>query len=137
MSHGKFIRVQKDGDDKPIEVKVEYIAHDCDLAILKVEDPEYFAKRMLLSLGSFRTERQVSRSVIPRWRANFCDRGVYLGSVSEDMCTGVRLHLLVQVDSAINSGNSGGPVMQGDKVIELPSKPIPALKILDTSFQTP
>ena len=43
VANGKYITVQKDGDEKPVIAKVKFVAHDSDLAILEVKDESYFS----------------------------------------------------------------------------------------------
>lgn len=120
VAHGKFITVQKDGDDEPVAARVAYIAHDSDLALLKIERKNYFSGVRPLRLGG-----------LPVLKKPVLTIGYPLGgeqlSITEGIVSrlsfrryahsGYRNHLLIQVDSAINSGNSGGPVFQGDRVV--------------------
>src|SRR6476619_6331875 len=39
VSNAKFLTVEKENDPKKYIATVEHIAHDCDLALLKVSDP--------------------------------------------------------------------------------------------------
>ena len=38
VSHGKYIAVKRDGQSQPELAYVEHIAHDNDIAILRVKD---------------------------------------------------------------------------------------------------
>ncbi len=120
VADGKFITVQRDGDDKPMTARVRFIAHDCDLALLEVSDPNYFRGMTPLQFADF-----------PEVRASVNTIGYPTGgeqlSVTQGVVsrvsyrryvhTGADSHLLVQVDAAINPGNSGGPVIQKEKVV--------------------
>ncbi len=121
VSHGKYIGVQKDGDDKPMSARVEFIAHDCDLAILQVDEPdEYFRNSVPLKFGQLpHLRNHVATIGYPRGgeQISITEGVVSRVSFRRYAHTGYDYHLLVQVDSAINPGNSGGPVMLDDKVV--------------------
>jgi S1-C subfamily serine protease len=42
VSNAIFIEVLKEGDSQKYIAKKEFVAHDCDLAILKIDDPKFF-----------------------------------------------------------------------------------------------
>jgi S1-C subfamily serine protease len=119
-SNARYITLQRDGDAKAVPARVEFIAHDADLAILTVEDKTYFQDVRALEFGG-----------LPKLRSPVSAIGYPLGgeqlSVTEGIVSrlgyrtyvhsGVKNHLLIQVDSAINPGNSGGPVVQRGQVI--------------------
>ena len=42
VSNARLLTVEKEGDPKKYVATVEHIAHDCDLAILKVEDKDFW-----------------------------------------------------------------------------------------------
>lgn len=120
VSNSRLILVKKISSPNPFIAQVVAIAHDSDLAILKVDDPSFYENMEPLKLGKLpklqtavrtygypiggttisRTEGIVSR----------VEFGTYLHS-------GVDAHLIIQTDSAINPGNSGGPVIQDHEVV--------------------
>lgn len=120
VSNARFITVQKDGDSRQYSAYVEFIAHDSDLAILNVEDKEFFTGLHPLSLGG-----------VPRLRSPVSTVGYPAGGEQIAVTKGIisridyslyvhtdyHYHLLIQVDSAINPGASGGPVLQNGKVV--------------------
>lgn len=114
------IRVRRPNQTKDYEARVSAIAHDCDLAMLQVEDVSFFRDAPALELGELPA---LSTPVVV---AGFPIGGnrvsITRGVVSRlDMDTyshsGVDAHLTIQVDAAINPGNSGGPAFQHGKVI--------------------
>lgn len=120
VSNARFIAIEKEGDSRRYEAHVKYIGHDCDLAMLEVLDGAFFKGTSTLRLGAVPAldstvivfgypiggERlSVTRGVVSR-----IDYRVYAHS-------GVDSHLVIQIDAAINSGNSGGPVIQNGAVI--------------------
>ena len=97
-----------------------YIAHDADLAVLEVEDPEFFAGIEPLRLGGLPEVRSIVTTVgYPAGGDQISfTRGVVSRIESQPYAhIGNRTFLAVQTDAAINPGSSGGPVMQDDLVV--------------------
>jgi S1-C subfamily serine protease len=121
VSNANRLIVKTVNDAKPLTAKIDFIAHDCDLAILSLEDPSALEHVPPLTIASnlplldsevvavgypVGGERiSVTRGVVSR-----IDFRNYSHS-------GVDQHLAIQVDAAINPGNSGGPVMQDGQVV--------------------
>ncbi|HKK19033.1 MAG TPA: trypsin-like peptidase domain-containing protein, partial [Opitutales bacterium] len=51
VSWSKQLIVYRFQDPQPYRATVEYIGHDCDLAVLKVEDPGFFEGIPALEIG--------------------------------------------------------------------------------------
>lgn len=120
VSNAKFIEAQRYNQTEWYELKVLYIAHDCDLAILEVPDESFYNNSIQLELGGLPelaspvdiigypiggSKISVSRGIVSR-----IEQSSYAH-------TGIDSHLVVQVDAAINPGNSGGPALQNGKVV--------------------
>jgi len=120
VSNARFLTVSKEGDPRPYPAKVLYVAHDCDLAVLTVEEPGFFKGTAALEFGGIpEIESTVSVYGYPIGGSRL---SVTQGIVSRiDFQTyshsGMDSHLTIQIDAAINPGNSGGPVLQGGKVV--------------------
>jgi S1-C subfamily serine protease len=120
VSNSRFLTVEKENDPKKYIATVEHIAHDCDLAILKVQDPAFFKGTKPLALGGIpELESTVAvfgypiggeRLSVTQGVVSRIDFRTYTHSVIDS-------HLTIQIDAAINPGNSGGPVLQGGKVV--------------------
>ena len=120
VSNARFLTVSKEGDPKPYTARVLHIAHDCDLALLKVENAEFFNGTSPLEFGGLpEIESLVSvygypiggkRLSVTRGIVSRIDFQTYSHSAMDS-------HLTIQIDAAINPGNSGGPVMQDGKVV--------------------
>jgi len=120
VSNAKFIVVEKEDDPQDYPAIVEFIGHDCDLAVLQVLDKGFFRNTIPLSPGGIPAiESPVSvygypiggdRLSVTRGIISRVDFQTYTHS-------GIDSHLAVQIDAAINPGNSGGPVMQDGKVV--------------------
>jgi len=112
--------VRRYHDPKPYFAKVEFVAHDIDLAVIKVEDPDFYKGMKPLDFGP-----------LPKVRSTVVTYGFPAGGQQISYTRGVvsrievqgyvhignRAFLAVQTDAAINPGNSGGPVIQDDKVV--------------------
>lgn len=120
VSNARRLLITIYGSAKKYPAKVDFIAHDCDLAILSVEDFSDFKKFPALELGDVpKLESQVrvigypiggERLSVTRGVVSRIDFQPYSHSRADS-------HLVVQIDAAINPGNSGGPVVQDDKVV--------------------
>lgn len=104
--------MQRRGDDRKFLAKVLAMGAECDIALLTVEDPEFWNGVAPLSLGPLPT-LQDSVYVVG-YPIGGDTISVTSGVVSRIEVTayahGATELLGVQIDAAINSGNSGGPV---------------------------
>lgn len=119
VSDHTFIQVRKVSDPQKYTARVLAIGYDCDLALLTVDDPEFFKGITPLELGDL---PKIQDSVVVIGYPEGGDKlSVTEGVVSRIEITPYvqsnRQLLTVQIDAAINSGNSGGPVVQRGKLI--------------------
>ncbi len=139
VSNQIFIQVLKDGDAKKYTAKTVAVAHDCDLAILKVEDPDFFKGTKPVTFGK-----------LPALRDKVSVYGYPVGgeelSITEGVVSRIELipyaHSLrsllgVQTDAAINAGNSGGPVFKSRKLVGIAFQGYNAAVAQSTSFFIP
>ncbi len=114
-----FIQVKKDSDPKKYTAKVVAIGHDCDLALLQVDDPDFFDGVTPLAFGDL-PKQQDSVLVIgyPQGGGKISITEGVVSRVEVTAYVQSSRHLLtVQIDAAINPGNSGGPVIQDEKIV--------------------
>jgi len=120
VSDARQIIIRRNGDNTPYFARVDHIAHDADLAMLRVDDAAFARDVTPLRLGDLPSLRtrvrtygfpsggdKISRTEGVVSRVEFVS---YLHS-------GADAHLAIQTDSAINPGNSGGPVIQDNRVV--------------------
>jgi S1-C subfamily serine protease len=113
-----FIQVKRAGDAQKYNATVVMVAHECDLALLTVDNPSFFSGVKPLTLGT-----------LPRMRDKVAVYGFPIGgdelSITEGVVSRVEhtgySHsgsqlLACQIDAAINPGNSGGPVIKNGKI---------------------
>jgi S1-C subfamily serine protease len=120
VSNARRVLITVHGSPVKYPAKVEHIAHDCDLALLSVENFKDFESFPTFAFGdvpSLESEVRVigypiggDRISVTRGVVSRIDFQTYSHTRADS-------HLAIQIDAAINPGNSGGPVIQGDKVI--------------------
>ena len=117
--NSKFLQIRKEGDSKKYKAKVEYISEEYDLALIELEDRTFFKGTQPLKMGS-----------LPAIKERVAVYGYPLGGDKLSTTQGIvsRMEhsyytltdtkfLIGQTDAAINSGNSGGPVISKGKVV--------------------
>ena len=120
VSNARRILITQRGSAIKHTARVLHVAHDCDLALLAVEDFTPFEGLTHLRFGPVPAlESQVrvigypvggDRISVTRGVVSRIDFRPYSHSRVDS-------HLVVQIDAAINPGNSGGPVLQDGKVV--------------------
>eukprot|EP00112_Aurelia_sp_Birch-Aquarium-sp1_P012613 Seg2652.1 transcript_id=Seg2652.1/GoldUCD/mRNA.D3Y31 product="Protease Do-like 10 mitochondrial" protein_id=Seg2652.1/GoldUCD/D3Y31 len=119
IKYHKSIRVRKHGDAKKYQADVLYVAHECDIAMVGVEDDKFWEDLNHLEFGDIpRLEQDVVVVGFPTGGDNISvTRGVVSRvDIRRYSHSGQDL-LAIQIDAAINAGNSGGPALQDGKVV--------------------
>ena len=120
VSNSRYLTVEREGDPNKYPATVQFVAHDCDLALITVSAPDFFKNMVPLKFGG-----------IPALESTVSAYGYPIGGERMSVTTGivsrvdfqlythssVDQHLAVQISAQINPGNSGGPVMQNGKVV--------------------
>ena len=131
IAWAKQILVRRYQDPRPYQARVAFVGHDCDLAVLEVEDPAFFDGLEPLEFGELPAVRStvVSYGYPAGGEQISYTRGVVSRiEVQNYSHPGHRSLLAVQTDAAINPGNSGGPVIQDDKVVGVAFQGMPGLE---------
>jgi S1-C subfamily serine protease len=119
VSNSMFIQVRRAGVANKYHATVKAIDYESDLAILSVEKKEFFKGIEPLAFGNLAKVRD--RVAV----YGFPDGGDKL-SITEGVVSRIdhveyaysgALLLTCQIDAPINSGNSGGPVIYGNKIV--------------------
>ena len=118
-----FVQVRRHGSSVKHRARVHAIGHECDLAVLVVDDPGFWASPAAnpLPLGPVpNLQAHVAVIGFPQGGDNL---SITSGVVSRVELTnyahGAARLLAVQLDAAINPGNSGGPAVQDGAVVGL------------------
>jgi S1-C subfamily serine protease len=113
------IEVKRADGSKRFAGKVIFMSHDADLALVEVEDPRFFEGAPGVPIGDMPTLQQ-----------DVVVYGFPIGGLTLSITSGIvsraeldtytqsgRKLLSVQIDAAVNEGNSGGPVVSAGKVV--------------------
>lgn len=119
VSDAIFVQVRRSGDEKKYDATVEFVAHDTDLALLKVKDRAFFAGIKPVPVGELAHQRD--KVTIYGFPIGGDELSINEGTVSRVEVvsyaqSGLRL-LALQTDGAINPGNSGGPMIRDGKIV--------------------
>lgn len=120
VSDNRRLLVTRRGSSRKHVARVRHIAHDCDLALIELQDFEPFERLPYLDIGGMPTlESRVSAIGYPVGgeRLSVTQGVVSRIDFSNYSHSRADSHLVIQIDAAINPGNSGGPVVQDGKVV--------------------
>ena len=120
VNGAKFVEVQKENDSKKYEATIKYISNQADLALIEIEDKSFFSNTKALEITE---DVKIKDSVTAI--------GYPIGGNTISTTNGIvsRIeyksyswnpwanYLTIQIDAAINSGNSGGAVINKDNKI--------------------
>jgi len=114
-----FLEVQRHGETKRYEAEVVFISHESDLALIRPKDADIFKDVKPLELGKLpETQQDVEVYGFPIGGTTLSvTRGVVSRIEKQNYAHTSENLIAVQVDAAINFGNSGGPVISEDKVV--------------------
>ena len=119
VANAFYITVRLATKSQRYRAAVQVIDHHCDLALLRVDDPEFIRDAKVANIGSMvqlldsvqvvgfpmgGEELSITMGIVSRIEINTYEQA------------GVAL-LTAQVDAAINQGNSGGPVFSNNEVV--------------------
>lgn len=115
VNKASVVRVKNRKSERKYIAKILEIGHECDLALLAVEDDDFWHDLPALNFGRLpKLQEKVFVVGYPTGGENIC---ISAGVVSRiqmqayEQAKGLGYLLSVQVDAAINSGNSGGPAL--------------------------
>ena len=119
VANQAFIEVQRYGQRKRYIAKVYAVSHQADLALLKVEEEAFFKGVTPLTFGTLPEVEQ--KIVVYGYPMGGSTLSATIGVVSR-VEHHVYAHsgesfLAVQVDAAVNPGNSGGPALSEGKIV--------------------
>ena len=121
VSYASLVQVQANGSGDKVNARVVAIAPGIDLAVLQLDDDIFFTRHPPLARASS----------LPDVKDGVLAYGFPTGGTSMSITKGIvsRIEyaaynfpvsgLRIQIDAAINAGNSGGPAVAGDKMIGL------------------
>ncbi len=118
VANQRFIQVKHAGEAKKFTARVEYVAHDCDLALLTVSDDSFFNGVKPLTIGDLpNMQDRVAVFGFPEGGDELCiTEGVVSRIEYQHYAHSAAYLLACQIDAAINPGNSGGPVIKDREI---------------------
>ncbi|WP_020558866.1 S1C family serine protease [Thiofilum flexile] len=119
VANGTFIEVQRDGAPERYEAEVEFVTHEADLAILKVQDKAFFTDKKPLPIGGLPDiHQEVTVYGFPTGGDSLSvTKGIVSRIEYQTYAHSDLMFKAIQIDAAINAGNSGGPVLSDGKVV--------------------
>ncbi|CAF1219369.1 unnamed protein product, partial [Didymodactylos carnosus] len=120
VTNASSIRIRKHGDATKYSARILYIAHECDLVIMTVDEQKFWLGLEPLTFCSDIPRLQESVTVVgfPIGGDNLSvTKGIVSRVVMSTYSHSKETLLSVQIDAAINPGNSGGPAIQGKHVV--------------------
>jgi len=119
VANQAFIEVQRYGQRKRYIAKVYAVSHQADLALLKVEKEAFFKGVIPLTFGTLPEVEQ--KIVVYGYPMGGTTLSATIGVVSRvehhSYVHSGETFLAVQVDAAVNPGNSGGPALSDGKIV--------------------
>jgi len=113
ISDQTFIQVRLYGRSKKYPARVLAVSHEADLALLTVDNHLFFRGTKALSFGELpRVEQEVVVYGFPEGGDTLSTTKGIISRIEHHRYVHSQLELLaMQLDAAVNAGNSGGPVM--------------------------
>ena len=119
VSYQTYIDVQRYGDPRKYKARVKAVSHQADLALLKVDDPAFFSDVKALELDDLpETRQEVTVYGYPEGGDTLSiTRGVISRIEHQKYVHSSAQLLAIQIDAAVNPGNSGGPALIDEKIV--------------------
>ena len=113
------ILIESDNLPRKVTAHVEHIAYDVDLAILRVDEPGFFDLHPAVTFATALPDDQAAVTVIgyPIGGEVMSTTAGVVSRVEYGRYWNGHQGLQIQVDAAINGGNSGGPAFTDDRCI--------------------
>lgn len=116
MQYGSIIQLRKRGDDTKWVAELLAYGPECDLAVLTVRDERFWEGLQPIEFGEL--PALLDDVSVVGYPIGGESLSVTAGVVSrielQEYAQGGETLLAIQIDAAINSGNSGGPVINED-----------------------
>jgi len=118
ISDQSYVEVLRYGQPQKFKARIIAVSHAADLALLTVDDPIFFRGVKPLVFGELpEIQQEVFVYGFPEGGDTLSITKGVVSRIEHDSYThSSRSFLAVQIDAAINSGNSGGPVLIGDRI---------------------
>lgn len=139
VSNATHIEVGRNGDPERYPARVVAVAHEADLALLEVADPAFYADVAPLEFGEL--PELLDSIVVYGFPTGGDGLSVTKGIISRIEMTSYIHSILsmlgLQVDAAVNSGNSGGPALMDGKIVGIVMQTLPSAENIGYLVPTP
>lgn len=120
ITDATYISVERDQNGEPFAAKVKAVNHQCDLALLEVEDESFFEGITPFEIGETPpAQTQVFAAGYPMGGDGISVTQGIISRIEDIVYVQYPYfkHIAAQLDAAINPGNSGGPVLLDGKIV--------------------
>jgi S1-C subfamily serine protease len=119
VANSTLIQLRKYGEAKRHTAKVAFVSHEADLAVLTVDDPEFFNNTRPISVGSLpNTQEEVLVYGFPKGGDTLSITKGVISRIEHEVYAQSNLPFLAaQIDAPINPGNSGGPAINNGNIV--------------------
>jgi S1-C subfamily serine protease len=128
VSDQRMIEVRRNGDPTRHRARLLWISHEADLALLTVDEGDFFDGIAPLEFGPLPQIQDEVRVYGFPWGGDVLSitKGVVSRIEHQTYIHSGRSFLAGQIDAAINPGNSGGPVVSDGRLVGVAMQGIPA-----------
>ncbi len=117
VANHTFIEVWKLGDARKYKARILHISHEADLALLGVEEREFFSGVSPLQIGDMpAVQKEVRIFGFPGGETLTVTKGMLSALGHRDYIHSSSFLLAGQIQAPIKPGNSGGPVLLNGKI---------------------
>ena len=119
VSDQRFITVRLFGEARKYEAKIVAISHEADLALLTVTDHTFFNQVEPIPLGNLsKLQDEVFVYGFPEGGDTLSITNGNVSRIEHGRYShSSRYYITMQIDAAVNPGNSGGPVITNGKIV--------------------
>ncbi len=121
VTNATYVEVLKNGENKRYEAEILYIDHEADLALITLKDKSFFENTKSLEIGDLpQRQQEVNVYGFPMGGDTLSiTKGVVSRIEQQYYANSGKSLLAIQIDAAINYGNSGGPALSEGKMVGL------------------
>lgn len=119
VANASYVQAQKHNDPRRYQARVTFVSHEADLAVITVDEPDFFSDLKALAIGDLPDPLQeVTVYGYPIGGNTLSITKGILSRVEQQIYAHAGAYLLAgQIDAAINPGNSGGPVIVDEQIV--------------------
>ncbi len=119
VANSTLIQLRKYGEAKRYTAKVAFVSHEADLAVLTVEDPDFFTNTQPIPVGFLpKTQEEVLVYGFPKGGDTLSITKGVISRIEHEVYAQSNLPFLAaQIVAPINPGNSGGPAIIDNNIV--------------------